>query len=169
MNAGAEKVVQQLGLVPLPGEGGYFARTWLSPGASRGRRAGSAIYFLLTTDDFSALHRLRTDEIWHFYAGDDVEHVHLNPRDGTVRTTVLGVDILAGQLPQLVVPAGHWQGARLVMGAKASKPGAIRAGWALLGCTLAPAWDPNEFELGQRSRLVREFPSAAALVRALTR
>jgi len=164
MNTVAARLIAHLGLKPLPHEGGYFAPSWRSAATDgAGRAAGSAIWFLLTPEDFSALHRLKTDELWHFYAGDPVEHVQLDPRDRTVRVTKLGPDVLAGQAPQLAVPGGVWQGARL---APAREGG---HGWALLGCTLAPAWDEREFELGARATLLAEFPAAAAPVDALTR
>jgi predicted cupin superfamily sugar epimerase len=151
------RIVEKLRLEPLPKEGGFFRQTWRDA-------ASSAIYFLLTKSEFSALHRLRTPEVWHFYAGDPVEHVQLTA--GGVVCTRLGPDVLAGQLPQLVVPAGVWQGARLPIGWVSSQP---PHGWALLGCTLAPGWDDGAFELGERAGLLREFPTQAALIQSLTR
>jgi predicted cupin superfamily sugar epimerase len=176
VNPEAEKIIAQLGLSPLPREGGFFRQTWVSSiRLSNGRAAGSAIWFLLTADDFSALHRLPPEELWHFYAGDPVEHVQLGrpaqsrgpvagleSAGGPAHVTVLGADLWAGQLPQLVVPGGVWQGARL-------KPGAQAHGWALLGCTVTPAWVDGEFELGERGGLRREFPAATEWLRALTR
>jgi predicted cupin superfamily sugar epimerase len=162
MNAEAEKIIARLGLVPLPNEGGFFRQSWVSrERLADGRAAGSAIYFLLTPEGFSALHQLKTDELWHFYAGDPVELLQLDPRDRSTRLTVLGPDVLAGQIPQLTVRGGIWQGARLV-------PEAGR-GWALLGCTLAPAWDEREFLLGHRLELSTAFPAQAKLIAALTR
>ncbi|MEO5957519.1 MAG: cupin domain-containing protein [Opitutaceae bacterium] len=156
VNPEAQRVVAALGLERLPHEGGFFRATWRSA-------AGSAIYFLLTADDFSALHRLRTDEVWHFYAGDAVEHVQLGSSAGStpVRHTRLGPNVIVGDTPQLVVPAGLWQGARLAT--------PVRSGWALLGCTLAPPWDESQFELGARDALLRTFPEHATIVQALTR
>lgn len=150
---------------PLPVEGGFFAPVWTSPVIGPGGRAlGSAILFLITEDDFSALHRLKTDEIWHFHAGDAADLVRLGPGTGLGGVVALGADIAGGQAPQLVVPAGVWQGARI------RQPGAEGArGWTLFGCTLAPAWDEREFELGQRDELIAEFPSHEDLIRALTR
>jgi predicted cupin superfamily sugar epimerase len=163
VNAEARKIVAALGLAPVTREGGYFRQTWRS-------EAGSAIYFLLTPEDFSALHRLRrADETWHFYAGDPVEHAMLGPGDAVARLTTFGNDVLAGETPQLLVPAGVWQGARLAPSGEDVTATAPRAGWALLGCTLAPAWDDKDFELADRAALEREFPGAAALIRALTR
>jgi predicted cupin superfamily sugar epimerase len=162
MNSEAQEIIAKLGLMPLPREGGWFRRTWQSPETFRGgRSACSSIYFLLASGDFSALHRLQTPEIWHFYGGDPVEHVQLDPADQSVRIATMGVNVLVGQQPQLVVPPRTWQGARLARSGF--------RGWALLGCTLVPAWDEAEFELGDRMVLSREFPLYAALVRELTR
>jgi len=160
VNVEAEKIIAALGLAPLPGEGGWFRPTWRSA-------AASAIYYLLTADDFSALHRLQANEVWHFYAGAQVEHVRLAPDAGVGRTTTLGANVLAGEVPQLLVPAGVWQGARLA----ADNPCDTSAspGWALLGCTSTPAWDEKLFELAERAALLRTFPGAAAHIRAFTR
>jgi predicted cupin superfamily sugar epimerase len=162
MNAAAKHMISKLGLIPLPQEGGFYKSTWTS--AARGpdgRALGSAILFLMTEGDFSALHRLSMDEIWHFHAGDPVELTRIDPRTGSRLSIVLGPDIAGGNTPQEVVPAGEWQGARLC-------PGATH-GWALLGCTLSPAWDERGFELGSGAALVREFPAHAEIIRSLTR
>lgn len=162
MNTEALKVIAKLGLMPLPREGGFYRLTWVSAERlTSGRAAGSAIYFLITRDEFSALHRMRAEEIWHFHAGDPVDHVQLDPGDKSLSQFRLGGNVLVGEVPQLVVAGGIWQGARLA----ASAP----RGWALLGCTLSPAWDEAEFELGERNVLTREFPNQAALVREFTR
>jgi predicted cupin superfamily sugar epimerase len=138
VNAAAENIIAQLRLAPLPREGGYFRQTWLSETRlANGRAAGSAIWFLLTAEDFSALHRLQVVERWHFHAGDPVEHVQLTPGRVAGRVTVLGAEAPTNQLP-LVVPVGVWQGARL-------RPEARTRGWALVGCTLAPAWEDKDF------------------------
>jgi predicted cupin superfamily sugar epimerase len=159
----AQQIIATLGLVPLPREGGYYRATWVSSERlSSGRAAGSAIYFLITKDDFSAFHRLINEELWHFYAGDAVEHVRLDPQDGHATVTRLGSDILAGEKPQLVVRPGPWQAARL-------SGGVGRRGWALVACTLVPGWDETAFELGHRETLLRIFPQHATWVRELTR
>ncbi len=164
MNAEAAKIIERLGLAPLPEEGGFFRQTWLSLVlAQKDRKAGSAIYFLMTKEDFSALHQLLTDEIWHFYDGDPVTHVQLNPRNGRAQITQMGPDVLAGQTPQLVVPGGVWQGARL-----AEPPGGGK-GWALLGCTMSPAWDERGFKLADRAEMLRVFPDSAPLFTSLIR
>ncbi|MBP9913574.1 MAG: cupin domain-containing protein [Opitutaceae bacterium] len=159
VNTGAEKIILELGLGPLPVEGGYYRRIWESAARlADGRPAGSLIWFLLTAENFSALHRLDAEEIWHFHRGDAVEHVQLNPQQGTMQSRVLGGVALA----PLVVPAGVWQGARLV-------PEGQTDGWALLSCAMTPAWMEGGFELGRRAELEREFSAAAGLIAALTR
>lgn len=157
MNEEARRIIAQLKLEPLPHEGGWFRQTWQSAERLAGGRAtGGAIYFLVTPADFSALHRLKTEEVWLFHAGDAVEHVMLGR--GVTR---IGGGVLAGEVPQLVVPGGAWQGARLAAGGT--------HGWALLSCLMAPAWDEREFELGARAALEAEFPAARAQIGALTR
>lgn len=155
MNDEARQLIAALRLEPLPGEGGFFRLLWRSERAS-------AICFLMTPRDFSALHRLAQDEAWHFYDGDPVEHVQLDPREAGVTVTRLGPAILAGDLPQVQVPAGRWQGARIV-------PGAETRGWTLLTCTVWPPWDERGFELGARADLSASFPQHAAWIDALTR
>ena len=164
MNAEAGHLISKLGLSPLPGEGGFFARTWTSAETlADGRSCGSAILFLMTRTDFSALHRLGMDEIWHFHAGDPAELTLLGPVAGLCRTLVLGPDAGGAHVPQALVPAGTWQGARLCPGDAGSR------GWALFGCTVSPAWDDKEFELGERASLIMEFAAHAERIRALTR
>jgi predicted cupin superfamily sugar epimerase len=165
VNAEAADMIARLGLVPLPREGGFFAPAWTSPRTGPdGRALASQILFLLTADGFSALHRLRMDETWHFSGGDPAELVRIDARTGACRPCVLGPEPAAGHRPLAVVEAGVWQGARL----HAPAAGAAR-GWSLVGCTVVPAWDEGEFELGSRDGLLRAFPAHAALIRALTR
>lgn len=165
----ADAVRRLLDLRPLEPEGGYFAETYrareslpataLPPRYAAGVRASStAIYYLLTPDTFSAIHRLASDEVFHFYLGDPVEMLWLEPR-GVGRRLVLGTDLVAGQLPQLVVPHGVWQGARLVPG----------GAWGLLGCTVAPGFDYADFEMAERRALLQGWPAHAELIEALTR
>jgi uncharacterized protein len=156
----AAEIIALLQLEPLPNEGGFFRQTYASavtlPG---GRPAGTAIYFLITPESFSALHTLVTEEVWHFYAGDPVEHVMLDVTTRSGTKTRLGSDLAAGQLPQLVVPANACQGARLAPGGS----------WALIGCTMSPGWDEREFRLDERDPLLSRFPAWTADILALTR
>src|ERR1700722_4116304 len=165
----AEDVKKLLGLAPHPREGGWFVRTYEAhekvaaeafedqryEGA---RRTGTAIYYLLEPGTFSEMHRLKSDEVFHFYAGDPVELLQLHP-DGTGRTTILGNDLLAGQRPQVVVDQDTWQGSHLVAG----------GAWALLGCTVSPGFEYEDYESGDRKTLLASWPEHTALITRLTR
>ena len=143
-------------------EGGYYRQTYRSAGLVPGSHKpyGGAIYYLLTDhpDSFSALHRLTTDEFYHFYLGDPVELLLLHP-DGHSEHVTLGQDILSGQRVQFVAPAGAWQGSRVAPGGR----------FTLLGTTLAPAWTPEDYTGGVRAELVTTYPAEAELIRLLTR
>ena len=160
----AEDLIRLMKLQPLPVEGGYFRETYRSAellettGYPSPRSFGSAIYFLLTPQSFSSLHRLRTDEIYHFYLGDPAEMLLLHA-DGSSERVLLGHDIHAGQQLQLVVPRGTWQGSRVLPGGR----------FSLLGTTMAPGFDPRDFEPGSRSDLLAAYPSQRELIRGLTR
>lgn len=174
MAAGAEltaaRVIELLGLVPLPVEGGLFRQTWCSDETvsgsalparyGRAKTFGTAIYYLLTADPdcFSALHRLPTEEVYHFYLGGPVEMLMLHP-DGRSERLVLGHDLAGGQRVQHVVPRAVWQGSRLVDGGR----------FALLGTTMAPGYDERDYEGGQRDELLRRYPQEAERIRRLTR
>ena len=163
-----EKLKALLKLVPLSMEGGYFVETYRSrdavapealPDRYHGpRRMCTAIYYLLQPDTFSEIHRVASDEIFHFYLGDPVEMLQLWP-DGTSRQIVIGPDLESGMIPQVVVPHGVWQGTRL----------AGEGQWALLGCTVSPGFEYADYESGTRETLVREYPQARDLICALTR
>lgn len=160
-----DQLIARLGLQLLPREGGWFAPVWRSgepassPSTGGPRVAASSILYLLAGAEFSALHRLRGDEIWHFHAGDAIELLRLDPATGDGDWTRLGPDVGGGDVPQLVVPGGVWQGARLAAGGR----------WALVGCTMVPGWDETDFELGHRDELMAAFPQYAEAVVALTR
>lgn len=162
----AEEIIGKLNLRPHK-EGGWFAESWRSPerlaanalpqryfGA---RSLSTAIYYLITPDSFSRLHRLRSDEIFHFYLGDPVEFLLLGP-DGKGTTTIVGPEVMAGQALQLVVPRGTWQGARLLTGGK----------FALLGTTMAPGFEYDDHEEGKEAMLAARYPEHAGLIRALS-
>jgi uncharacterized protein len=143
-------LIERLGLQPHPAEGGYFVETYRSVEGH-----STAIYYLLTPDTFSAMHRLSSDEIFHFYAGDPVEMLQLLPH-GPHRLIVLGSDVLAGQQPQVLVPKGAWQGSRLAAGGE----------YALLGTTVAPAFRYQDYEHGECNTLIELYPDCADLIRA---
>lgn len=165
------EITNLLNLRPLPDEGGLFVQTYVSkewiPGANLPERYkgqakpfGTAIFYLLTNDldSFSALHRLPTDEIYHFYLGDPVEMLLLYA-DGSTRKVILGQNILDGQFVQWVVPRGVWQGSYLLPGGE----------YALLGTTMAPGFTPDDYEPGERDFLLTQYPQEADLIRRLTR
>ena len=164
----AERIKELLDLHPLPEEGGYYAETYRAellppavlPGRSVDPRAAkTAIYYLLTPDCFSALHRLPTDEIFHFYLGDPVEQLHLFP-DGDGRVVRIGPDLLAGERPQVLAPRGVWQGARRASDGV--------HGYALLGTTMAPGFDAADYEGGRREDLIAAYPAFREWIEALT-
>lgn len=122
------------------------------------RSLATAIYFLLKGTDFSAFHRLRSDEMWHFYAGGPLV-VHVIGEDGQHSEILLGSDAESGQVFQAVVEAGCWFGSRV------RDPGAF----ALMGCTVSPGFDFADFELAKRDELVRLYPQHRQLIEGLTR
>lgn len=151
----AKEVISLLGLSPLQGEGGYFRETYRSVhrfaivGDTPDRSLATAIYYLLTPESFSAMHRLRWDEVYHFYSGDPVELVRVQ-EDGMARGTILGPRLDLGHACQVVVPGGVWQGSRLCEGGC----------WALLGTTMAPGFDFADWELA-RPADARNWPEIA--------
>jgi hypothetical protein len=164
----ADELRRLLKLEPLPGEGGFFAETYrareslpagvLGAGPPGPRSLATAIYYLLTPESLSALHRLRSDEIFHFYLGDPVEMLQLMP-DGSGRTLRLGSDLATGCRPQVLVPKGVWQGSRLARGGT----------FALLGTTVSPGFDRADYEPGAREALLAAYPAFREPIVALTR
>jgi uncharacterized protein len=165
----AEEVRKLLGLTPHPREGGWFVQTYaaeesIAPSSfadaryASPRKTSTAIYYLLEPETFSEMHRLRSDEVFHFYAGDPVEMLQLLP-DGSGRTLVIGNHFAAGQRPQVLVERGVWQGSRLIAGGR----------WALLGCTVSPGFEYEDYESAGREELTRRWPDFAEMIAALTR
>lgn len=155
----AFEVAKLLKLEPLDQEGGYFRRTGESATVRPdGKRAWSMIYSLITPEGFSALHRLATDEIWCFHAGDTLESLRLKP-DGSGEWVKLGLNLARGERLQDPVPAGTWQGTRLAAGGR----------WALCTCVVAPEFVWSDFELGERAALAAGYPAFADGIAALTR
>ncbi len=166
----SRRIIEHLKMAKIPDEGAWFAVTYesadripaggLPPRYGSSRLAGTSIYALVTHADFSALHRLRTDEVWHFHAGDPIELVLLHP-DGRSEIVILGADVLAGQRPQFPVLAGTWMGARPLSAAPEA--------YSLFGCTLAPGFDYTDYESGYRDELQAAYPDRATLIAELTR
>ncbi len=166
----ATDIIELLQLEPLPEEGGYFRQNYYAPESlsaetlptryTQDRPLGTAIYALFTADDFSAMHRLDTDEIYHFYIGDPLELLLLNP-NGTGEIFLLGNDLNAGMRPQKVVSRGVWQGSRPVP--------AGEHGFTLIGTTMAPGFEWVGFELGNAAELIQQFPQFIDQIKARTR
>jgi hypothetical protein len=144
------RLVAALGLTPHP-EGGFYRETYRTEQAT-------AIYYLLTADTFSEMHRLDADEIYHFYAGDPVEILRLFP-DGTSNVHRLGNYLQGGEIPQLLVPKGVWQGSRLC----------TDGAYALMGTTMSPGFRLEGYEQGKAAELIGLFPDDEKLIKELTR
>lgn len=162
----AETLIAHLNLAPHP-EGGFYRRTYSSPGnipqaalpcGFRGARAFStAILFLLRKGDYSRLHRIRQDELWHFYLGGPLRLALLEAKGSKAEAqeVLLGQNPLAGQRQQFAVPGGSWFGATPCPG----------SAFSLVGCTVAPGFDFADLELGSREKLLAAFPKAADCIR----
>lgn len=162
-----QDLATRLGLEPLGFEGGYYRETYRSPVRRPGpeldpiylgdRNIGTAIYYMLTPDSRSMMHRLKTDEMYHFYLGDRVELLMIR-EDHSHELVELGSDVMAGERVQHLVPAGTWQGSRLAPGGR----------FALMGTTMCPGFELDDFELGRRSDLVARYPELTVWLEALT-
>ena len=162
----ADLLIEQYRMQPHP-EGGFFARTYHSAGlipeaalpAEFGgeRYFSTAIVYLLKENDFSALHRLKQDEIWHFYLGGPLRLVVITT-DGKIKEIVMGQNLAGGEVAQAVVPAGCWFGAKPTAGAV----------FSFVGCTLAPGFDFEDFELAKRSEILPQFPELEKVILEFT-
>lgn len=153
----AREIISILKLEPLETEGGMYSKNWFSPRKADGVPYTQAIYYLLTDHSFSHMHRLTSDEVYHFYMGDPVEICELKT-DGSFKITRLGTDLFAGERPQYIVPEGSWQGIRVRPGGK----------WALLGTMMCPCFSEGCYEHGDARLLKEQYPAAAAYIDALT-
>lgn len=163
----ARDIIEKLGMQENTAEGGYFATVYTAPlllPANYGTRTHnqqlpicSSIYYLITRETFSALHRVTSDMLYHFYVGSAVEILLLDPSERTHRCLLLGNDLGAGQQPTLMIPGGTWMGSR------------TNGGFALMGVSMAPAFDPANYEIGSRETLRAQFPDAAELITKYTR
>ena len=165
-----QQLVDMFNLKSLPIEGGLFFQTYCSPESFTrdqlpgrypvSKPFGTAIVYLLTTDpdSFSALHKLPTDEMYHFYLGDPVELLQLHP-DGRSERIILGQDLLNGQKVQHVVPRDVWQGSHLLPGGQ----------FALLGTTMAPGYTDEDYVGGETETLIAAYPEQEKQIRQLTR
>lgn len=160
-------LVKELGLLPHP-EGGYYKETYRSslkvsphclPDNFNGERnMATGIYFLIENGNFSALHKIKSDETWHFYYGDALEVIEIN-EEGIIKITHIGSDLLEGETFQYTVKANNWFGSRVKEGGNLS----------LVGCTVYPGFDFNDFELAKRENLIMTFPQHSKIITELTR
>jgi predicted cupin superfamily sugar epimerase len=163
MNEQVAQLVADLELLPHP-EGGFYKETYRSKGSYSPigfpglRNYSTSIYFLLTSESFSSLHRIKQDEVWHFYQGSPL-FVHVIDPDGNYAKHAVGLDLKAGQTPQLVVEAGCWFGATVK----------DEDAYSLVGCTVAPGFDFDDFELAKRTELSQQYPEHQNIIRELTR
>ena len=162
----AQYWIEQLALLPHP-EGGYYKETYRSqeeidseslPTRFNGvRNFSTAIYFLLPSEDRSLFHRIKSDELWHFHKGSSLSIYVLS--DNNIKIYVLGDNPARGESLQVVIPANTW------FGAQVNEP----RSYTLAGCTVAPGFDFNDFELAKRDELLREYPAFKEVVIQLTR
>lgn len=163
----AEEIIKALGLLPHP-EGGYFKESYRSEGEIKEdslstdfkgkRNYSTSIYFLLKSGMFSAFHRIKQDEIWHFHEGSSIE-LHIISPTGEHQKHLIGMDLAKGERPQLIVPAKHWFAAKVI------EP----KSFALVGCTVSPGFDFNDFELPSRKDLLSLFPQHQQLIEEYTK
>ncbi|MBO6534628.1 MAG: cupin domain-containing protein [Balneolaceae bacterium] len=162
-----EFIVNHLELRPHP-EGGFYKESYRSEGSISAEELGktfngarnyaTGIYFLLTAGNFSAFHRIKQDEMWHFYEGDPLR-VHMIDASGNYSYQDIGLDFAQNQRPQIVVPAGVWFASEVVDGGN----------YSLVGCTVSPGFDFEDFELAKRERLVEDYPMHKQVIEQLTR
>ncbi|KAK4432787.1 hypothetical protein Salat_1040900 [Sesamum alatum] len=181
------EIVAKLNLKPHP-EGGFYSETFrdnsiilskshLPPQYKVDRPVSTSIYFLLPSGSVSHLHRIPCAESWHFYSGEPLTVIELNENDGSIKLTCLGPDLLAeNQVVQHIVPPNVWFGAfptkdievssELIAVKRASRD--PEEHFSLVGCTCAPAFQFDDFELAKRSELTSRFPKCESLISMLT-
>jgi predicted cupin superfamily sugar epimerase len=163
----AEKIAEILDMQPHP-EGGYYKETYRSEGSisevdldyniEGKRNYCTGIYFLLTSESFSAFHRINQDEMWHFYKGSSL-NLHIISKNGEYSHVIIGNDLEKGEVPQFVVKARDWFASEVADGGH----------YALVGCTVSPGFDFRDFELPKRDFLISKFPQHSDLITKLTR
>jgi uncharacterized protein len=160
-----EDIIRLLDLKPHP-EGGFYRETYRSdvtiatdssPRYSGPRCCGTVIYFMLTAGHFSMMHRVKSDEIFHFYMGDAVEMLKLYP-DGKGEIVEIGTDLEKGMLPQVLVEKDVWQGFRLKEGGS----------YVLFGTTVCPGFDFQDFETAEREEILKQYPDFKEMILKLT-
>ncbi len=167
MDKRISEIVKKLQMNPHP-EGGFYKETYRSKKSVPQKVLGNefegernyctAIYFLLTSENFSAFHRIKQDEIWHYYEGSSL-YVHVIDLNGEYKRYAVGMDLDHGELPQLIVPAGCWFASSVKN----------NSSYSLVGCTVSPGFDFDDFELAQRKELIQEYPKYEDVITQLTR
>ena len=160
-------IVAKLDMKPHP-EGGFYKETYRSDGVipkdalghrfSGARNYCTGIYFLLTSENFSAFHRIQQDEMWHFYGGSSL-YVHVINANGLYQRHSVGMNLDEGETPQLVVPAGCWFASSVKE----------KDDYSFVGCTVSPGFDFEDFELAERNKLIQEFPAHKETITKYTR
>jgi hypothetical protein len=166
MNVNIEKIISELKLQPHP-EGGYFRETYRSKGEidadslsekyTGSRNYSTCIYFMLTSEKFSAFHRIRQDEIWHFYDGSPIL-LHMISPEGNYTYQKIGINFEQKEVPQFIVPGGTWFAAEVMK----------KESFSLIGCTVSPGFSFDDFELKSRGELTSLFPKHNAIIERLT-
>lgn len=167
MNQEVEEIIEKLDLTPHP-EGGYFKETYRSDGLidkesldtqySGNRNYSTSIYFLLTSDAFSAFHKIHQDEIWHFYSGSPIL-LHMIDQEGYYSEVTIGSNLNKDETPQFIVPGGVWFASEVKN----------ENSYSLVGCTVAPGFDFDDFELGIRDKMIEKFPKHKEVINRLSR
>lgn len=162
----AEKIIQRLELEPHP-EGGYFKETYRSEGKisqnhlpdvfDGDRNLSTCIYFLLTSETFSAFHKINQDEFWHFYKGSAIQ-LFMISEEGKLSEVIIGNNLENGEVPQFVVPKNYWFAARIIQ----------PESYALVGCTVSPGFDFRDFILPSRAELLEKFPQHEKVITQFT-
>ena len=159
-------LISKLDLQPHP-EGGFFKESYrskgeidksnLDKGFNGKRNYSTCIYFLLTSDNFSAFHRIKQDEIWHFYDGSPI-NLHIISELGVYNKHAIGINLQKGEIPQFIVPGGSWFAAEVVN----------QNAYSLFGCTVSPGFSFDDFELKSRDELIALFPDRKEIISRLT-
>ncbi len=163
----AQNIINKLELQEHP-EGGYFKETYRSPGVipnnvlstnfKGDRNESTAIYFLLTSEKFSAFHKINQDEAWHFYKGAPLK-LHIISKEGNYSFIMIGNDLENGEVPQYIVKGGDWFAAEVLQ----------KDAYTLVGCTVAPGFDFADFVLPKREEMINLFPTHKEIITKLTR
>ncbi len=167
MNKEVGKIVEKLEMKAHP-EGGFYKETYRSEGVipkdvlagdfSGDRNYCTGIYFLLTSDNFSAFHKIKQDEMWHYYAGSSL-YVHVITPEGKYIKYAVGMNLDQGESPQLVVPANSWFASSVK----------DNQGYSFVGCTVSPGFDFDDFVLAERNFLIKQYPDHSEIISKYTR